>query len=438
MASIYVRQIKFVSHFWKANFLKYKSIFKYIFCFCFYIDGYTKSTIIYPTSPEALEKEEKFLKKVARKAFGEDKNKDDKTEGKTGKNIKTKENIKADDIYKKSTCASSEEIQKHEKMNRVAVDENYCDTTQTLQVESDLRVSNETMPSSSKAKGLSQRKVKDAQTPDQKTKRVFVGFYCGTDGNIINVYPNAEVWSKQTRPVESDYPSTDWGKGNKYEDMRGIYYGSYAYNTNNTLLRGNLYVGYDRSISKLLRLGVEIQGGIGCCEGEVSSAGVFAERAKVAPDDTIYTGGQNAQEVDFAYIRQTIGYPYALSLLQKFGITLSQWALLYTKLGFAYENIRITDHEEEIDVGVQRFPKNKPDVIFNKNKAAFIAGIGVEATIRSQLFLRMECFFTKEGKITLESQNLNDGTLKSQDRVLDHLKMKCHSVSVGFGAGFRF
>jgi opacity protein-like surface antigen len=393
----------------------------------FFAEGDAKSTIIFPTSPEAIQKEEKFLKKVARKAFGEGKESNIKKNGET---------IKADDICQEHACVSHEENSQNSKASNSNINKQDLPKSRTMQLGIDYNLQNDVpaFPLTTPSKSHDAKEIRETPKKEAKPRRVFVGFYCGAGGNIMNVYPNAELWSQRYKPVEADSVLP----GNKTADLGSIFYGSYAYNNNNPLVRGKLFAGYDLSINKLLRLGVEIQGGIGWGESEITSSGVYTQRSEQAPQETIYIGGQDTKEVDFAYVRPTISSPYAWSLLQKFGITLSQWALLYTKLGFSYENIRVTDHEEEIDVGVQVFPKEKPaDVIFQQNKAAFIAGVGVEATIRSQLFLRMECFFTKGGRVHLQKDKLIDAK-DPNARVLEELNVKCRSVSVGFGAGFRF
>ncbi|MDR0631088.1 MAG: hypothetical protein LBF66_00755 [Holosporales bacterium] len=416
--------------------------------------GYAEKAILFPTSPEALKKEDKFLRKLELRAFGEqqsNKDKRDETEG---------QGERASDTGRRAALSPPSEPPKHVLTAKKVIENRAVTVTVS---HDDIEASNApplqagvdysvnvgrppviSSPSSqpSPAKGVSTQKPKNiserAPTTEPKIKRVFVGFYCGTDGSITSVYPKAEMWSKRYAPVFPDF-TDGLGEGPKFKEIASIFYGSYAYNNNSVLVKGKLFAGYDLSISNVLRLGIEIQGGLGWRECEVTSSGVYAQRSELAATDTIRFKSQDAKEIDFAYIRQTIGYPYVWSLLQKFGVTLSKGALLYTKLGFSYENLKITDHPEKIDVVTQNFPKKEADVIFKASKPTFVAGVGLEATLRNHSFFRMELSVSKGPTIDLQKDNLLDANnSKNADRTLERFKVSASSLSLGLGGGFRF
>jgi opacity protein-like surface antigen len=393
--------------------LCYSKISLCLYAFCSGISTYG----VFPTSEKALKKEEKFLLKIAKKIHAEDEEGSKKIKSQQEQNEK-------------------KEVVKNKSKELVNVsNEQELTTTEQVNLK---RVVKEAPKIHNSDTEFNTKQNKATKTIDE-SKQVFSGFYGGIDGNIVHNYPKAELWSKTYSSTVPD-GTNNAAYIQRIDAMNSMFYGSYAYNNNTWTASGKIFAGYDISILKRFRIGIELQGIKGWRETEITSSGVYCARSR----DAVANGmtkqftfnGQLTDEVDFAYVRQTIKTPYAMSLYPKFGVTLSKGVLFYTKIGIKYENIKITDCTETIDVLVQKLPKKESDVIFCQNKPAFVAGIGLEATISTQTFLRMECLCSGTSGFVLDSNDLNTMTT---DRTLEAIKIESsRNFSFGFGAGIRF
>ncbi|GHS93207.1 hypothetical protein AGMMS49949_06230 [Alphaproteobacteria bacterium] len=280
-------------------------------------------------------------------------------------------------------------------------------------------------PQQNFAEGIPVRKEEDSS----KGRKSFAGFYGGLGGSINNVYAESELWSRSFSPIYRP-PSIGGVDPN-------VYYGSYAYNNNTWLLSGQAFVGYDFPITRLFRFGLELQCAMSWREAEISSNGIYASKKQgVSPKEFTF-GGQQTEEVDFGYTRPTLKFPFHVSFLPRMGITLLGGTLLYTKLGLRYESIGVWDHPETIDVGTQKNPaKKQEDKVFDSYKAFFVGGIGLETKTSRRGFIRLECLYAGNPKITLDRSDLK---VENSDRQTENLQIKSiKNFSFSFGTGIRF
>jgi opacity protein-like surface antigen len=261
----------------------------------------------------------------------------------------------------------------------------------------------------------------------------YTGFYGGIGGGTGHLYPTAELYSHRHSPI---LPPASGGILNisGIKDIQETFYGSYAYNNNSYVIHGDLFLGYDFPIGKF-RIGLELQGGIGGKSSEISSNGVYAEKKKNPTNDTIIFGGQGVPEVDFAYTKQTLQIPYAISVLPKLGISFLSGSMLYTKVGLRYENLEIKDHPETIDVLTQKDPKTTVDTIFKENKASLVLGGGLETSVTNRAFIRLECLFSKGFDLEKDFEEDHSTTNLRQ---LEHINISLKHFSITAGLGFRF
>jgi hypothetical protein len=199
-----------------------------------------------------------------------------------------------------------------------------------------------------------------------------------------------------------------------------------------------MFIGYDISIGILI-LGIEVQGFVGGRKSEISSNGVYANRSRDFSVRQFNFNGENVDEVNFAYIRQTIQIPYGFSLLPKVGFILHPGSFLYTKFGIKHENLEIVDHPETIDVLPQKNPKKYSDVIYNDNKTLFIGGMGIETPVTKRTFLRFEFLYSDGFSLTKGIDEFTKNGSTEDIRQLEELRIKSmKNISVGLGGGFRF
>lgn len=116
------------------------------------------------------------------------------------------------------------------------------------------------------------------KVPYKETKEPFCGAYFGFSGSVVHPYVEAELWSKKYRPIIPQ-EHLNLSRFLVPSEVDTIYYGSYAYNNNTWLLNGAVFGGYDVPIAKILRFGIEIQGGATWHEMEITANGVYAERS---------------------------------------------------------------------------------------------------------------------------------------------------------------
>lgn len=290
----------------------------------------------------------------------------------------------------------------------------------------------------------------EVQAKPQKSpkKEPFTGFYCALGGGLDCLYTKAAIDS---------YARPSLGSRMKDTIRADVYYGSYEYNNDTWLTHAQAFVGYDWALTKWIRLGIEIEGGLGWRSHEINSCGVYGYKYEGKTDRTMNfdaspawskdgltrTNVGDGEEVDFAYMRATMKAPYHWSLLPKVGIPLSSFAIFYTKFGFLYENFRITDHPESIDIQVQNYSKKTADEVYNDSKFSWMGSIGLEAKLSDSWFLRMECSCSSGPQIALNKQNafpqVEKEDKEADNRQTENLKItSIKKFSLGLGAGFRF
>ena len=272
----------------------------------------------------------------------------------------------------------------------------------------------------------------------KQDKPCFSGFYAGLGGRLNNVYTESDLWSLSHRAVLPVKKATI-----KASEVMTIYYGSYAYDRKKITADGFAFLGYDLPLTNKLRFGVEIQGGVGCRGTEITSNGVFAERGTEPLADgyskTFDDNGNIVEEKNFGYTRQTIETPYHISLLPRVGFTLSNNAFLYTMLGMKYGLWEVTDHPETIEVVTTYDVKTNKDVIYSTNSMSVVGGIGIEALITKQAFLRLECLYSNGPNFSKDKESLQSSDEINTNRQLEYIDTKSvRNLSIGFGAGWRF
>ncbi|MDR0625117.1 MAG: hypothetical protein LBF72_01560 [Holosporales bacterium] len=259
--------------------------------------------------------------------------------------------------------------------------------------------------------------------------------YGGVSVGTTHMYTTSNLYSMPHR-----------SKGTSRVELALIYYGSYAYNRNSWLVDGAVFLGYDFMVLRRFRLGVEVRGGFGKGESEISSNGVFAEVgkdpiAKGYPPTFHEINGVEVSESNFGYCRQTIGRPYYVSLSPRLGFVLLGNAVLYVFGEMRYGLTRIVDHPETIEVIGSPNIKEWKDTIYNKSSMIPSGGCGIEAPVFSNMFMRFECSYSPQktdvdlGKDVLQDTNNQD----NKNRQLESLgitSINCFSFSVS--AGIRF
>lgn len=270
-----------------------------------------------------------------------------------------------------------------------------------------------------------------------KTKRSFSGFYCGAMFHAVSVYPKAELCSlaHKTRCPQKATNLVD------KSEIRTLYYGSFAYNRNEWLAQYEAFIGCDFYLRSWLRLGFELQGGFGARHGEISSNGVYCVRGDAFTNYPIYFDdeGFSVKEVNFSYTRQTLETPHYFAFLPRLGIALSRYALLYTTFGVRYGLWEMTDHPDTVDPVTSYNVKTEEDTIYSKNNVTVIGGLGIEAAVTKQLFLRFECLYSNGPNISISEAELQTDIDKEKNRQLESIEISSiRNLSFGIGAGFRF
>lgn len=309
---------------------------------------------------------------------------------------------------------------------------------------------------SSVVKNSQQEAVSHVETKTFRQKAPFTGFFCGLSGSMNHVYSKSELYSLgwQQLGERINRSGEGWGPNAFFN----IHNGSFAYNNNTWLFQGQAFIGYDFALHPWIRVGIEFQGGIGWRSYEVASCGVFACKDETLEDQTLNLSSSfvsdtvkkgltelvipGDSEINYAYIRPTIQAPYSWSLLPRFGVPLSSSTLLYAKVGVKFENMTVTDHPETIDIQVQYYPKQTADRVYDKTKATWIGGLGLEANVSRKMFLRLEYYCYGGPHINLTSQDLKESkenSATSDNRQLDYLDVKnMKNFQLGLGAGLRF
>ena len=296
------------------------------------------------------------------------------------------------------------------------------------------------------------------KTQEPSKKSGFSGFFCGLGGGMNHLYSKAELYSIAWAQLGDRVPTTS-------NSFQYIGNGSFAYNNNTWLVQGQAFIGYDIPFQKWLRLGLEIQGGRGWRSFEIASCGVFAYPTECTVNGTEYDAERElnfgsttvpnnvknglteivipeGEDIAYAYTRPTVQLPYNWSLLPRLGVLVSPSTFLYAKFGLKFENMTITDHPETIDVGCQYYPKKTADKIYDKTKATWIGGLGVETNITQKIFLRIEYYCSGGQKVNLEEGQIPKNSKQSataDNRQLDMLKLsEVKNFQFGLGAGLRF
>lgn len=371
-----------------------------------------------PTSDKALEQEQVFLDEIERNAFAEHKDLSDTSTRPTVPTVNLENNPPKEKAIYSDNIAKLEKIQKNVQPLKKSISKHYA----------------------------TPKRPKAQKTKKIKYKEAFAGCYGGILGGTSHRYAEAELYSLSYRPI---MPCVTKLIDNS--EINTIFYRSYSYNNNSYLLNGALFLGYDFQITKLLRFGFELQGGMEWRKMELSSNGISAERVNGAK---IFKGSSNErilpktfthenktwEEYDFGYTRQTIQMPYNFSLIPRLGIAISGNSLFYTKLGMAYGPVEITDHPETIDHLVTEKSKEEQDTIYKNARPSVIGGIGFETAVTKQLFLRMECLYSPGPSIKLGKDVLQDSENPvNKNRQLEDIDIKSiKNFSIGLGAGVRF
>jgi opacity protein-like surface antigen len=410
---------------------------------------------VHPTSEAALKKEEKFLKKVAKRIYGTT-SPSDKAPAATETNVSETEacDIKLPSEISKLECLDINAThvtevshnEQHDGMSATQAPAANVATSQSLATTGQpSSATGQSHAGTGQPSAIGPNKESGTLRPTSLKKNVpsprFVGVYVGTNGAVVSPCSDAELWSVRYSPIKSDDATASAAAPENIiqvnainHDIASIFYGSYAYKQSAFLLNLGLFAGYDHPLSRLFRIGLEIQGNVGWRDSEITSNGVYGQRSDKSPLKTITFNGQTGMEVDLAYTRQTMSHPYACSLLPRVGILLSHGTMLFTRFGVECTNIKIMDHPEASN-DIKKNPKHDSDTIFNGHKAAIVAGIGVEATINNQIFLRIECSYSKGKNIAIKQDVLQS---TPDERTLEEFNVTPRQVTFGFGAGIRF
>lgn len=312
-----------------------------------------------------------------------------------------------------------------------------------------------------------------SSTASQHTKLPFSGFYAGIGGAIGHLYVKGDLYSRTYRTVnplkyenngntsniQNTNPDSDPNKNIEFLESfknltspellarNSIFYGSYAENENTWLASGHIFVGFDAAIMKHLRLGIEVQGARGWRAMRMSANGAYGCRSQEATEQNPETYPSHfkyktkyVEDVLFGYTRQRIKTPYSFSLTPRIGVPLSAGTLLYAKVGVKCEKYKIEDTAEEDveELSGRKHPKESDDVIYDKAKPSFVGGIGLEALVTKQVFLRLEGTCSGGAKINLDKDDLKIETTDT-DRALESLDIESmRNFSFGLGAGMRF
>lgn len=279
--------------------------------------------------------------------------------------------------------------------------------------------------------------------PKESERPAFSGFYVGIAGGLGHLYASGSLYSESNMLIaETNLDNSNYR--NHCNQLKSVYYGSYAENENTWLAEGSVFAGFDAAVFKRLRVGVEIQGAYGGRFMRFASNGVYGCRAKgekiqEAFTNSISLGGRtDIEDVIFGYTRPKIRIPYSFTVTPRIGFPLFSGALLYTKFGIKYENYEITDTmEEDIEpTSYQKSGKKANDVIYDRTRPSLIGGIGLEALITKGIFLRLEGACSGGPDIHLDKSELKPD---SADRTMEDLDItKMRNFYLGLGAGMRF
>jgi opacity protein-like surface antigen len=345
--------------------------------------------------------------------------------------------VSLDPISKKGLQKEDKFLKNVEKRVKATSDNGHAPSTNSATVKSQ-EIPHEASFSSDKS-AVSEAGGIAVKTAPPQNQQNSSGFYCGISFAMENVYHETDLWSISHQAKKP-------GDNNallKQSEVRTIYYGSYAYNRNTWLADYGAFLGYSLHISSRVLLGLELQGKIGRRSVEIASNGVYAQRGGEAISTLGYSAtfrdsGYYVSEVDFGYTRPTLAIPYNFSLLPRFGIVLPS-ALVYTVLGVRYGLWEVTDNPETIDVVTTYDVKKGADVIHSKNEVSIIGGVGIEALVTKQIFLRFECLYSNGPSIKKEASELQSDAEVNANRQLEALDIKSmRCLSIGLGAGWRF
>lgn len=467
------------------TFLSLSIFINFARCFTFFESSSENS----PISEKAVEEEDRYFEELEKNYCGEHTGSCEQKNCKK-KNIDRKQNSKNGQISKKTeeVIANESKIKTNQKESETAVNELKIKVGQnkTEITVSELKAgqkkteanANELKAYQNKEKAIvnelkieTEKKKTDEllnatpaeefgitceqKIPDNTKKKIqkngdskgkISGFYIGVSGFINNVYVDANLFSITHSPIQPP-------QGNRVqqqEQLASLYPGSYAYNGNSFIYNCFAFVGYDISFGDFIRLGLELQGGASFNEAEISANGLFYSRTKQYPKipTQFEFEGRLRDEINLGFTRETIKIPYRFTFLPRLGVSLSKNALLYTKIGFAYDNWQINDNPEIVDDGGTGKSKTTKDTLFDKYNTNFVGAIGLEASLSKKFFLRMECMLSTGPKFSFDlntpeenekQEGFNKDITDVKNFQLSSFNVKSSKVfSFGLGGGYRF